>query len=77
MKAKKKKIKKETTFHKEVVAVEAIIPQEKPITSNVDAGTDYFWLGCSALITAIAAVLRFAWLAIKPLHHDEGVNGFF
>ncbi|MGI8640788.1 MAG: glycosyltransferase family 39 protein [Pyrinomonadaceae bacterium] len=35
------------------------------------------WLiGCFA-ITAIASFLRFYWLELKPLHHDEGVNGFF
>ena len=35
------------------------------------------WLiGCAA-ITAIAAFLRFYHLELKPLHHDEGVNGWF
>jgi predicted membrane-bound mannosyltransferase len=29
------------------------------------------------IITAIAAFLRFFWLELKPMHHDEGVNGFF
>jgi len=38
---------------------------------------DTFWIVCSVLITAIAAFVRFFWLALKPLHHDEGVNGFF
>ncbi len=38
---------------------------------------DVPWLvGCS-IITAIAAFLRFWQLELKPLHHDEGVNGFF
>ncbi|CAN5198464.1 hypothetical protein BH20ACI1_BH20ACI1_25300 [soil metagenome] len=38
---------------------------------------DNLWLvGCS-IITAIAAFLRFFWLELKPLHHDEGVNGYF
>ena len=38
---------------------------------------DFPWLaGCFA-VTAIAAFLRFYWLELKPLHHDEGVNGFF
>src|SRR5580765_1138830 len=32
---------------------------------------------CAGLITAVAAFLRFFWLDLKPLHHDEGVNGFF
>lgn len=38
---------------------------------------DLPWLfGCAA-ITAAAAFLRFYDLALKPFHHDEGVNGFF
>ena len=41
------------------------------------AETDRIWLACAALITILSSLLRFAWLAIKPLHHDEGVNGFF
>lgn len=47
------------------------------IPESGDARPDYFWLGCAGLITAIAAFLRFFWLDLKPLHHDEGVNGFF
>ena len=39
--------------------------------------SDGAWLACGALITAIAAFLRFYDLGLKPLHHDEGVNGFF
>ena len=39
--------------------------------------TDYVWLICGGVVTLFAAVLRFAWLGLKPLHHDEGVNGFF
>ncbi|MCA1640130.1 MAG: glycosyltransferase family 39 protein, partial [Acidobacteria bacterium] len=35
------------------------------------------WLVACFLITTIAAFLRFFWLELKPLHHDEGVNGFF
>jgi len=35
------------------------------------------WLASCLLITAIATFLRFFWLELKPLHHDEGVNGFF
>ena len=38
---------------------------------------DLFWIGSCIAITALATVLRFADLALKPLHHDEGVNGFF
>src|SRR5574338_695144 len=35
------------------------------------------WLIACAAITAIAAFLRFYHLELKPLHHDEGVNGWF
>ncbi len=35
------------------------------------------WLVGCLVITTIAAILRFYWLELKPLHHDEGVNGFF
>ncbi len=36
-----------------------------------------WWVISCILITAIAAFLRFFMLALKPLHHDEGVNGHF
>ena len=50
--------------------------------TNIDSDnesflSDPFWLVSTGLITAIAAFLRFFWLELKPLHHDEGVNGFF
>src|SRR5687767_71846 len=35
------------------------------------------WLASCVLITAVASFLRFFWLELKPLHHDEGVNGWF
>lgn len=38
---------------------------------------DYPWLAGCLVVTAIAAFFRFYWLELKPLHHDEGVNGFF
>lgn len=38
---------------------------------------DYSWLLSCAGITLLAAFLRFWQLALKPMHHDEGVNGFF
>ena len=46
-------------------------------TDNDGRTTDYLWLLSCALITAVAAFLRFFWLEVKPLHHDEGVNGYF
>ena len=46
-------------------------------TSPAGKRIDTVWLGSCAAITAIAAFLRFYWLELKPLHHDEGVNGWF
>jgi len=44
---------------------------------NARQPTDLMWWLTCILITAIASFLRFFWLALKPLHHDEGVNGWF
>jgi uncharacterized protein (TIGR03663 family) len=38
---------------------------------------DLMWLASCILITATATALRFVLLPLKPLHHDEGVNGWF
>jgi len=35
------------------------------------------WLVLSIAVLAAAALLRFYALGLKPMHHDEGVNGFF
>jgi uncharacterized protein (TIGR03663 family) len=35
------------------------------------------WLVASIVILAAAAFLRLYALELKPMHHDEGVNGFF
>ncbi len=40
-------------------------------------GLDVLWLVNCGLITLVAAFLRFFDLALKPFHHDEGVNGYF
>lgn len=42
-----------------------------------EQGRDWLWLGSCAVITLLAAALRFVALGLKPFHHDEGVNGFF
>ncbi len=39
--------------------------------------TDFVWWTACAAVTLTAVFLRFFWLELKPLHHDEGVNGFF
>jgi predicted membrane-bound mannosyltransferase len=38
---------------------------------------DYVWLAGCAVVTIVAAFMRFWQLGLKPFHHDEGVNGFF
>ena len=38
---------------------------------------DLVWIVSCVAITAVATLLRFLYLTIKPLHHDEGVNGWF
>ncbi|MBS1795307.1 MAG: glycosyltransferase family 39 protein [Acidobacteria bacterium] len=46
-------------------------------TTNEQSKPDYLWILSCVLVTAVAAFLRFFWLGIKPLHHDEGVNSYF
>src|SRR3982751_1969336 len=48
-----------------------------PTTQIEKRQPDILWLASCAFVTAVAAFLRFFWLTLKPLHHDEGVNGFF
>ncbi len=49
----------------------------KPEEVREPVFSDTMWWVSSALVVAVAAFLRFFWLGLKPLHHDEGVNGFF
>src|ERR1051325_10472802 len=42
-----------------------------------ESSRDWFWFASCGAITLLAAILRFVALSLKPLHHDEGVNGFF
>lgn len=46
-------------------------------TISGDTRPDALWIVSCVLITAVASFLRFFWLELKPLHHDEGVNGWF
>lgn len=46
-------------------------------TGDEPGKIDYLWLLNCSLITTVATFLRFYWLELKPLHHDEGVNGYF
>jgi hypothetical protein len=51
--------------------------QEFQIADDGRRKVDYLWLLSCVLITATAAFLRFFQLELKPMHHDEGVNGYF
>ena len=80
--------KKKTNPPVEEVVSEPVVAEKKPakgVAAPVDSveplnamlDRDNVWLGCSGAIIALAAFLRFFMLSLKPLHHDEGVNGFF
>jgi uncharacterized protein (TIGR03663 family) len=45
--------------------------------THIKTKTDRIWIEACAVTAAAAGVLRFFQLELKPLHHDEGVNGFF
>lgn len=47
------------------------------IAAKSEATESRAWIYAAYLIVAVGAVLRTYDLALKPLHHDEGVNGFF
>ncbi len=49
-----------------------------PEQAGEDAGlSPRVWWAASILILAAAAFVRVYALGLKPMHHDEGVNGFF
>ncbi len=50
--------------------------QESPESAESKAQNIKFAIGCS-IVTFTAIFLRFFLLELKPLHHDEGVNGHF
>jgi uncharacterized protein (TIGR03663 family) len=39
--------------------------------------TPIVWMLCALAVTAVAVALRLHHLELRPLHHDEGVNGLF
>ena len=55
---------------------EEIVSEEKKETQHSALSTQHWLIGCF-IVTAIAVFLRFYDLALKPMHHDEGVNGYF
>jgi uncharacterized protein (TIGR03663 family) len=46
------------------------------MSHKVEQGLTKFRI-CAVLIVCLAIFLRFYELTLKPLHHDEGVNGYF
>jgi uncharacterized protein (TIGR03663 family) len=57
----------------ETEVVETIEPEAERETGSFDA---IWFLSCAAIVV-LAAFMRFYALAMRPLHHDEGVNGHF
>jgi uncharacterized protein (TIGR03663 family) len=43
----------------------------------VTSGRQWWWIGVASVAIAVGTLLRLYQLNLKPLHHDEGVNGFF
>jgi uncharacterized protein (TIGR03663 family) len=50
--------------------------EENSLDSRLRAPSFIWLVGCF-VVAAVAVFLRFYDLLLKPLHHDEGVNGFF
>ncbi len=82
---KKNKAKGKNKKAKKVESLESEDLSQKSGLESLGVGIDElekqnegsFWYVSCGLITAIAVFLRFFLLELKPLHHDEGVNGFF
>src|SRR5262245_48642 len=45
------------------------------VASGIKDSRRWWWV--ALLIIAVACALRLYALELKPMHHDEGVNGFF
>ncbi|HWS53662.1 MAG TPA: flippase activity-associated protein Agl23 [Pyrinomonadaceae bacterium] len=63
-------------------APEAARPVREPSAPAPEAAApadipERAWMIASLLVLAAAALLRLYALGLKPMHHDEGVNGFF
>ena len=53
---------------------EDLLPAAPELGSEI---SERAWLVASACVLLAAAALRLVALGLKPMHHDEGVNGFF
>lgn len=52
-------------------------PDAQPTAALGSEIPERAWIIASVVVLLAAAALRFYALELKPLHHDEGVNGFF
>jgi uncharacterized protein (TIGR03663 family) len=64
-------LKRETTAAERGRKPDAPTPEPQPEMS------ERAWLVACAVVLFVASALRLIALGMKPLHHDEGVNGFF
>ncbi|QYO66971.1 flippase activity-associated protein Agl23 [Leptolyngbya sp. 7M] len=51
--------------------------QPEDAKSFTNSGTDLRWIAVCSAVAVVGFLLRFVNLGVKPLHHDEGVNGWF
>jgi uncharacterized protein (TIGR03663 family) len=58
-------------------APESAGPAQEPPPPAAPDISERAWLVASLAVLAAAAFLRLYALELKPMHHDEGVNGFF
>src|SRR5579872_2200235 len=65
----RRKTKKTTTAREPRVAQAA--------ESSTFTFTEKHWKIACGVLFGLAALLRIWALTVKPMHHDEGVNGFF
>jgi predicted membrane-bound mannosyltransferase len=55
--------------------IAALTPADGDNTGG-ELSTRAWWLACAAVLF-VAALVRLYQLELRPMHHDEGVNGFF
>lgn len=75
MTKKKGKVKRDKG--REVEEKDAEIEEFETLNSKPETPNPTWWIISCFVITAIATFLRFYQLTLRPMHHDEGVNGHF